>query len=144
MSHATKRTTAQGFTLLEILVAIVLTALVVVAASNLEITRARFARNTDALIDVQRQATDTWHHMTRRVFNAYFLWFTAATPNVVWIQEANPASVGNPPDPALLWEGNPANAANFFYYAYAQEANQIVFYEMCARGIRHSAPFPAA
>ena len=137
--------TNTAFTLTEVLVALILLGVLIIAISNLEITRGKMAQTTDSLILVQREATAAMERVQQSVMTGYYLWFDTVTPtpNVVWVQTIDPTAVGSPPNPAKIKETLSAspdpNWANFRYAAYAYEptatGGNLVYYENVIPGM---------
>lgn len=120
-----------GFTLTEVLVALVLGGILIIALSNVDITRTKLSQSTDSLINVQREATEALQHIQKRVVGAYYLYFSGGggSPPELYVQVIDPGKVSVPPDPALITERTAANWANFVYHGYRLEAGQLVYYE---------------
>ena len=134
-----------GFTLTEVLVALVLLGVLLIALSNLDITRTKLAQTTDSLILVQREATETLGHLQKRVLSAYYIWFDPAQPNTVWIQTINPDNVSVPPKPAEITERTSPTDINwprFSFHAYRLEGTNLVYYENVIPGTVTALPPP--
>ena len=139
--HAS-RSTIHGFTLTEVLVALLLLGVVIIAISNVEIGRGKLGKTTESLVVVQREATAALEHVQQRVMTAYYVWFDAAQPNAFWVQSIDATKVGEPPDPKLIYSPPDTNWPNFRYYAYALESGNLVFYENVIPGTTTTLPSP--
>jgi prepilin-type N-terminal cleavage/methylation domain-containing protein len=124
MNHVTRP--VRGFTLIELVVALVIAVFVVLASSGIERMRARTQQTQTSMDGLQRQAQGAVYRMTKGFYGAYYLWFDPATPGEIYLQTLIPGSLGVPPDFTLA-----DNSDNFTYTAYLYDATtrQIIYRE---------------
>lgn len=111
-----------GMTLVELLIALVIAAFVIIAASNLSIMGSKMESEQESIELIQNEAQLAMYHMAGRLQTAYFL--RLESPTDIRIQRVRPEALGEPPDPdALLL------AASFRHERYHLDAvtNQIIY-----------------
>lgn len=114
-----------GLTLMEILVALILTGIVLLAIGQLESFRRGTQQTQESMDLLQTQTQQAMYHMEKRFYGAYFIRFDPAVPSDIHLQMLQPGALGEPPNPDLL-----DNTNSFHYVRYHWDApTQRFLYE---------------
>src|SRR3989338_6578766 len=100
MNRADRNTA--GLTLMEILIALILTGIVLLAIGQLESFRRGTQQTQESMDLLQTQAQQAMYHMAKRFYGTQFIRFDPAVPSDIHLQLLNPGALGEPPDPNLL------------------------------------------
>lgn len=90
----------RGMTLVELLIAVVLTSLVVAGAVKLSNSGTRLQFEQESVEMLQNEAQLAMYHLAGRLQSAYYMRW--GSPSDLRIQRVRPDALGEPPDPAAL------------------------------------------